>query len=285
MNKIWTKVLLDNDVIQRIYASKRRANAGIPTMIIELIKADKGMNGKVCYEYPFSNVFSFPELNLNHCFCAIRDFEPIGQDYDLDYMKVQIEIIDGDGPEAKVTKDQFEKNRDMVLSLGSQNLRDTPVATWICYPAGKYRDVYECSVYRGNINCNVVGSQFIAGSDVFISQINEGDEVQLIPEPTNPVNSDAIAVYWHGHQIGYIEDKRLPMIYLCMNNGKLNAEVTRAGDFINLSFPCTLQHLGEPYYNEKYGPFYAEVKIVLPGFVSTQVACSIEDYKKVFYYK
>jgi hypothetical protein len=34
--------------------------------------------------------------------------------------------------------------------------------------------------------------------------ISEGDQVGLIPEPTNQHDSNAIAVYWRGYHIGYV---------------------------------------------------------------------------------
>ena len=46
-----------------------------------------------------------------------------------------------------------------------------------------------------------------------IVQCKPGDEVVLVREPDNPHDSAAIAVYWKGHQIGYVPtgDRRLAL--------------------------------------------------------------------------
>lgn len=51
-----------------------------------------------------------------------------------------------------------------------------------------------------------------------------GERVDLIPEPKNPADSQAIAVYsTRGIQIGYIRAERAPMISKAMRDGIVSA--------------------------------------------------------------
>jgi hypothetical protein len=52
-------------------------------------------------------------------------------------------------------------------------------------------------------SCYVRGFRIHAGPSL-LPQMQAGDQLDLLIEPTNPADPLAIAIYWDGHKIGYI---------------------------------------------------------------------------------
>lgn len=63
--------------------------------------------------------------------------------------------------------------------------------------------------------------------DVPSSEINIGDEVQLIPEPSNTADTKAVAVSLHGRRIGYVPVPMLPAVHLWLKNGHVEGHIDR----------------------------------------------------------
>lgn len=53
----------------------------------------------------------------------------------------------------------------------------------------------------------VAGVQFRPGAAEVIRGIKEGDELELIPEPTNKYDPNAVAIYFGEDHIGYVPKK------------------------------------------------------------------------------
>lgn len=62
---------------------------------------------------------------------------------------------------------------------------------------------------------------------VLISDLKVGDHVQLIPEPGNMYDSQAIAVMHNNRRIGYISRPYIPAVHGWLNNYKVKAVIER----------------------------------------------------------
>ena len=56
----------------------------------------------------------------------------------------------------------------------------------------------------------IVGSTYLDGAQQIISQLKAGDRIDLVDEPDNPYDSNAIACYYHNHKLGYIPKEQTP---------------------------------------------------------------------------
>ena len=56
----------------------------------------------------------------------------------------------------------------------------------------------------------IVGSTYLDGAQQIISQLKEGDVIDLVDETDNQYDSNAIACYYHNHKIGYIPKQQAP---------------------------------------------------------------------------
>jgi hypothetical protein len=71
-----------------------------------------------------------------------------------------------------------------------------------------------------------------------IAMCSPGEEVQLVPEPRNPADPNAIAVYSARNiQIGYIRAERAPMIGAAMRRGIVMAIFQRKEEWCNDTRP------------------------------------------------
>lgn len=76
-------------------------------------------------------------------------------------------------------------------------------------------------------NSPLAGSQHYA-LDRLQGQIRVGDEVELVREPTNPHDSNAVMVRWRGEQLGYLPRRENRSVARAMDEGmKLRASVSR----------------------------------------------------------
>jgi hypothetical protein len=69
----------------------------------------------------------------------------------------------------------------------------------------------------------VVGARFQAGVDW--AALRTGDRLELIPEPTNEVDSTAVAVYAGATRIGYLARERAEMFSPLLIHGYIKARV------------------------------------------------------------
>lgn len=111
-------------------------------------------------------------------------------------------------------------------------------------------------ITKGDINTIVVGSDYIPDYKDFWINIHEEDWVILKREPTNPINKDAIAVYWRDKKIGYIPNDDLPIVSLVMPNTTKPASVKENNlGWISININITADVLMFDDRNEKFGPF------------------------------
>lgn len=79
-------------------------------------------------------------------------------------------------------------------------------------------------------NSPLAGSQYYA-VDQFWSEIKVGDALELIREPDNKHDRNAIRVEWHGHKLGYLPRKENRAVAAAMDAGdRLSARVSSMSD-------------------------------------------------------
>ena len=54
------------------------------------------------------------------------------------------------------------------------------------------------------LRCEMVGMKFIPGAVAMLRRLNGGDELELIREPNNEADPNAVAIYYAGAHIGYV---------------------------------------------------------------------------------
>lgn len=76
----------------------------------------------------------------------------------------------------------------------------------------------------------LAGSQYYALGE-FWRQIKVGDRLDLIREPDNRYDPNAIRVEWHGHQLGYVPRAENRVIAAAIDAGeRLSGRVSSIGD-------------------------------------------------------
>lgn len=78
------------------------------------------------------------------------------------------------------------------------------------------------------LRCYVRGFRFYAGGEL-LPQMRIGDTLQLAREPQNEFDSDAIALHYQNHKIGFIPRESNDVISRLMDDGTLQikAEIIR----------------------------------------------------------
>lgn len=162
-------------------------------------------------------------------------------DSNSDYTKVDIDDLD-------------------ILQSGPIDLETTSALVYIKFvdPNG---DSQRVSIMNGNMQINVVGSSYIDDYGEYEEQIKVGDTVRLVPEPTNPVDPDAIAAYWKGKHIGYVPKSRIPAVALCMDGSAGCKGVVYENNcgWVAFELTPTLQNLHNKGCLAKYGPYQFDV--------------------------
>src|SRR6185312_9652459 len=69
----------------------------------------------------------------------------------------------------------------------------------------------------------IAGFRYEAGS----RDLNVGDPLLLIPEPTNEYDPNAVAVFWNGSRIGYVNRLQAPTIAKWLESRKVSSDVLR----------------------------------------------------------
>lgn len=115
-------------------------------------------------------------------------------------------------------------------------------------------DVEKIIKYK-NVHSSVVGFQYHTDRDELLDNIQIGTELNLIPEPTNPYDPQAIAVYWKETLIGYIPRTDIPAIAVNMSNDGGKAYVHMIGaNLIGISIEATFERLNSEIAKQ-YGDF------------------------------
>ena len=79
-------------------------------------------------------------------------------------------------------------------------------------------------------NSPLAGSQYYALAD-FWAEIKLGDGLELIREPDNPHDRNAIRVEWRGHKLGYVPRAQNRAVAAAMDVGdRLTARVSSISD-------------------------------------------------------
>ena len=71
----------------------------------------------------------------------------------------------------------------------------------------------------------VAGTRHVLQSS--LADLRVGDSVIIQPDPTNEIESDALAVVHHGHRIGYVNRALKDMLYRWLRSGRMTATVER----------------------------------------------------------
>ena len=111
-----------------------------------------------------------------------------------------------------------------------------------------YRDsqgkIVRRTIKNANMNSFVAGVKFRDNYEDMLAKLSEGMEVLLKPEPDNPYDQDAIAVYIAEDHLGYIPKRDVPAIALNMEEGGIKAVVEYVEeDQVDLVVPVTFHKL------------------------------------------
>ena len=111
-----------------------------------------------------------------------------------------------------------------------------------------YRDSQGQNVHRtiknANMNSFIAGVKFRNNYEEMLAKLSEGTEVLLKPEPDNPYDPDAIAVYNAEDHLGYIPKRDVPAVALNMEESGIKAVVEYVEeDKVHLIVPVTFHKL------------------------------------------
>ena len=107
-----------------------------------------------------------------------------------------------------------------------------------------YSEYQSILIKNGVLTSTVVGMDKQPNYEEFLSLIKVGKEVVLKPEPDNPKDKDAIAVYLKTYRIGYIPRKKLPVVAACVDESGTKAIIDKVTEnFVGISVKPTFTHL------------------------------------------
>lgn len=90
----------------------------------------------------------------------------------------------------------------------------------------------------------IVGAQYAGALDL-VAQLNVGEELELIEEPTNEHDRNAIMVFYGGHKLGYIERAKAQEVRVLLAKGHfIRAIISRndpRNDLYNMLW-CVIEH-------------------------------------------
>ena len=122
----------------------------------------------------------------------------------------------------------------------------------------QYSDTYEIRYYdcnehfqsrtikNANMNSFIAGISFRDDSKKLLSQLSEGMEVQLKPDPDNEFDPNAIAVFNEQDHLGYIPKRDLPVVALNIKDDILKATISSINEGrVGLIIPVTFYKLTE----------------------------------------
>ena len=73
----------------------------------------------------------------------------------------------------------------------------------------------------------LAGFKYHAGEDLW-PELREGDRLDLVREPDNEHDANAIRVEWHGRKLGYLPRKENRAVAAAMDNGdKVDARIAK----------------------------------------------------------
>lgn len=98
--------------------------------------------------------------------------------------------------------------------------------------------------------CNIAGFQFWDGALV-LAELKPGDAIQMVPEPDNPHDPDAVALVYQGAKLGFIPAGEAGPISLMMRFGHASA------------FECRVQAVRpdqEPWKQVRVGVYIVDAR-------------------------
>ena len=108
-------------------------------------------------------------------------------------------------------------------------------------------DHYQRKLVRnGKILTTIQGIIYHKNYKEIITRLEIGTQVILKPEPDNPYDCNAIAVYWENDRIGYVAKKDIPAIMPCVSDDGTIAVIDKIADnFIGIYVHPTFTFLGK----------------------------------------
>lgn len=140
-----------------------------------------------------------------------------------------------------------DENEDIITSEAAANPLNVVKQYDDTYEIA-YRDRQGQNVRRtiknANMNSFIAGVKFRDNYKEMLAKLSEGLEVLLKPEPDNPYDPDAIAVYNAEDHLGYIPKRDIPAVALNMEEGGIKAVVEYIEeDKVDLVVPVTFHKL------------------------------------------
>lgn len=128
--------------------------------------------------------------------------------------------------------------------MAKRNLRTCGDAFRIEYIAkGEYQNML---LKDGKLISTIYGMQYRNGGNSLKNQLYLGKAVTLKPEPDNPVDPCAIAVYDGYTHLGYIPRKDIPVVMACIEDSGTTAHVDKLDDgIVGIEIEPTFCNLGK----------------------------------------
>lgn len=109
-----------------------------------------------------------------------------------------------------------------------------------------YNEDQKVIIKNGVFFSSITGMDRREHYDSFGNEISVGDIVILKPEPDNPADPDAIAVFWNEFKIGYIPRKHIPVVMPCIDDEGTAATIDKITDrFVGIQVKATFKNLGK----------------------------------------
>lgn len=116
-------------------------------------------------------------------------------------------------------------------------------------------DGNECEklIRDGEMWTTITGIRFRKDPERIMSEIYEGATVVLKPEPDNPVDPYAIAIYFRNELIGYVPKKDVPAILTCISANGTEAKIGLiAPKFIRVVLAGTMKYINSHEYSASF---------------------------------
>ena len=102
----------------------------------------------------------------------------------------------------------------------------------------------------------IVGAQFAGALDL-VANLCVGEELELVSEPNNKFDTNAVMVFYQGHKLGYIERAIAPQVRLWMAKGHIIRIIVSRNDPRNDLYNmlwCVIEHYKVVDPSDTLGP-------------------------------
>jgi hypothetical protein len=99
------------------------------------------------------------------------------------------------------------------------------------------------------VNTRIVGAQHYEGAQTQLNVLRRGTRIELVREPDNRHDANAVSCWYGGQQLGHIPRKDNPPIAAAMDRGDpVTCEIAANQPMVRVSWPSAITIAeGQPY--------------------------------------